>query len=174
MGNLPSSRNTTYTAASPVLSADLNDLQDMIIGMKFLSHWRWKKPGRTGYELHIDFDDGSGAYRNIKANADGALYYGFELCEVPEGTRVTGVGAVAYGTHAGENMQVVLQTHRVGVGDLVIATLNITNPVATETIYTAAAGSPHTLAAGEALWVNCSLPKSGDIFYSFGVQIDRL
>lgn len=32
---LPTSRNTTYAASSPILSADLNALQDMIIGRKF-------------------------------------------------------------------------------------------------------------------------------------------
>ncbi len=34
MGNLPGSRNTTYGADSPVKSADLNDIQDCLIGGK--------------------------------------------------------------------------------------------------------------------------------------------
>ncbi|MEO7731240.1 MAG: hypothetical protein ABIY55_09730 [Kofleriaceae bacterium] len=37
MALLPAARNTTYTAASPVRSVDLNDLQDCIIGKKFPS-----------------------------------------------------------------------------------------------------------------------------------------
>lgn len=34
MGNLPISRNTTYAADSPIKAADLNDIQDCIIGRK--------------------------------------------------------------------------------------------------------------------------------------------
>lgn len=34
MGLLPTARNSTYGAATPVKSADLNDIQDCIIGLK--------------------------------------------------------------------------------------------------------------------------------------------
>lgn len=36
---LPTSRNTTYAADSPIKSADLNDLQDTVVGMKVPLHY---------------------------------------------------------------------------------------------------------------------------------------
>ena len=83
---LPLSRNTTYTPASPVKSADLNDVQDMIIGAKHGS-----------ITMGIDPCGGQAHGANADLNTSKVTWSGVDTWEtpllLPAGTRLTEIKA---------------------------------------------------------------------------------
>jgi hypothetical protein len=170
--SLPSSRDYAATAASPVLSATTNRLQDCVIGMKWPSHWRWKTPTRGGIETNVQLNNGGGLGDMAHATADNAEL-SFSMDSLPEGTRITGVGAVLSGVAAGETIQIQLARFTPGAGETIFASVSVTNPPSGTVLYTASC-TPYTLAPGESLYAYVTLPKAGDYVTSVGVQIDRL
>jgi hypothetical protein len=174
--SLPTSRNTTYAPAAQVKSADLNALQDMIIGMKWPSHWRWRGAIRGGIETNIVYDNGAGSSWGIaKASAGTAKLYGLALDALPVGTRITAMGLVIAGTASGQTVAATLAVVTPGSGPSTIDSHSVVNPTnAVLTVYTHTLASPYTLVQGDQLSISIDIPNSGTLISAVGVQIDRL
>lgn len=105
---LPTSRNTTYTPATPVLSADLNDLQDAIVGAKRPALWHWQTPvGLQSAEdgVHLDgvwsIAPFQGGFWKSTAGAPGLTFLTIPI-HPTVGDRIIAIGARALGLAAND------------------------------------------------------------------------
>lgn len=165
---LPASRNTTYTPGSPVLSADLNALQDMVVGNKSPSFTDWHAPS-TPNSL------GSG---NSMANGGIALgttgeFVGMPLGPIREGTRITAFSVRLLGGAIGKTVSFNLVA---GTGGTLLGTLAITTTSASFATYTLTLGTPYVITPGDALSLNQSAlsNQSGMEVGPVGITSDRL
>jgi hypothetical protein len=164
---LPSSRNTTYVASSPVKSADLNAIQDCIVGMKYPTRTVWFPPlSRTANDITVTFTNGM----YFASANNGSINY--VAAPIGEGDRVTRLRANVKGTGGAGNVQVVLTRWKDGV-QTTVGTLTIVNPPNAWANYDAAIG-PFVVAAGEAYWLNCVFALQNQGISAFGLDSDRL
>ena len=175
---LPTSRNHTYAVGGQVFSADLNDLQDCIIGMKVPAHYRWWgfHPGAP-LVTNIAFDNGGGVYDGrLRATANTAVLKGFTLGSVPVGYRPKALAMYAAGTGAAQTLTTTLYKQAVGGGLTSLGTVSAgATPSGTNTLYTL---DPLTtvaaLATGEHLVVEAAIGLSTSTIFAIGVQFDKL
>jgi hypothetical protein len=167
---LPTSRNTTYTSASPVLSADLNALQDQIVGAKRPSIDTWQIPlGRAASEVNITWDTTLGF---VAANP-GPANFNYVPLNVLVGTRLTSLRAIVLGTGAATT--VTIRIYR-GNGDgtiSLIGALVIASPPAAWAQY-AVALTPEVIAAGKSYWYQADITTTGQKVAMVGYSSDRL
>lgn len=100
--SLPLSRNTTYTAASPIKSNDLNDIQDCIISTKRQPTWRNFFP-MFSYVLNITHN--SLGYAVATGNGFGFMQLPFDT-----GDRILACRVSAYSDGAADSQFAVNTT----------------------------------------------------------------
>jgi hypothetical protein len=172
--SLPSSRNTTYTAGSPINSVDLNDIQDCIVGKKhgaqeinisplsFVGDGNWTVAGA------VFFSDGG------YINSTGAGH-----CAVPipieEGQRITSMVFARYGDGAADFTSVqVFRLTKGGVAtDITAAPTSVTNPAAAwaDTIVDV---TDTACADGDVFWIHFAGNAANLRIGSIRVSVDRL
>ncbi|MGE0547629.1 MAG: hypothetical protein AB7O24_01155 [Kofleriaceae bacterium] len=167
---LPTSRERTYTTATPVDPNDMNAIQDAIIGRKYPTIYRWFGVGRGGLETNVIFDNGGGVYsgqiRSSSDNAevDGIVIPGFEI-----GTLISGLAARVSGPGTSQTVQVILSVR----GSLV-GSLSIVNPGSEATYTQDPVTNPKVLGVGDVLVVKALLPKAATNLWAIGIGSSRL
>lgn len=112
---LPASRNTTYAAGSQVKSADLNAIQDCIVGMKKPSFTRLFWPRLILNTVFIETDTAGFAPVFYKSNAAGRAYF-VVPAEVGDHLLANGITMEFFGDGAVDNA--ILVTHTTSVGSV--------------------------------------------------------
>lgn len=163
---LPASRNTTYTSGSPVKSADLNAIQDAIIGQKH---------GDVVMTIHPSLFTitTGGAYNAngyVATSASGTM-----RCAVPmlEGSRIKEVVFSRYGDGAADITAMNVQIYdSIGSLPTAIGSGTVTNPPASWADTTIGV-TEHQLAAGEALQIEFAWNASGIRIGNVRITYDR-
>lgn len=166
---LPSSRNTTYSPATPIKSADLNLIQDCLVGAKRSSAWRWMSPCTPN------------VINTNTMNLDGVMFAaaghfeGMSLGMWQEGDRITGMAVRHIGTGVSCTPVYTLNANLGNGAPVVIGTLTFVNPGATWNTYTYTLATPYVLPAAVSLFLSetASLPVSNKLGL-VGIQSDRL
>lgn len=147
---LPTSRNTDYTPASPVKSADLNDLQDQIIAL-----WSGKhgdvvgtiSAAAPGIEAATT---GAAVQTPVRwtFTSSGAIHYPLPL---RQGDRLKSITFARKGDGAADiGLADVIKTTAAGV-DTVLETISVNNPAAAWADTTIDVDPDYTLAAGDTI-----------------------
>lgn len=124
---LPTSRNTTYAPSSPVLSEDLNDMQDAIIAGAHgvLSSVHWPTPFITGGWVPTI----SGNAIWLASAAGGANIAAIPLHNLVTGMRLTSLLIARFGDGAAD-FTAELYTQTSGGGAASLGSVVVTNPAA--------------------------------------------
>lgn len=153
---LPNSRNTTYGPASPVESADLDDIQDCIVGSKR------KSTPRTFFPTLLDGPNWTkvfGAGTSYYVAAGGVLTAWFSV-PVDEGDRVTDLLINAYGDGAVDATIAAWYFDAAQVGHLIATVTDLDRAAAWGFVSLAAdivtPWANHTFVAGESLMIGVS------------------
>ena len=157
---LPSSRNTTYTGATPVKSADLNDIQDAIIA------------GRHHGTLKRNVDISSFAVSSGSATYDGTKITLGAITEIDvpitlnEGDTITAV-TVYFNRDSGTTLTFALRERTPGSGPGTVVSKNISSGAAnqnTDIGTSPSSGSlPKTLAAARTYFLRMSGTTGDDL-----------
>ena len=145
---LPSSRNTTYTTASQVKSADLNSVQDCIVGIKRPSAYRWITPSRANVDAGNTYQADGLSY------AAAGTFAGMVMPDVMEGDRVTAFAVRHLGTATGWTAVYTLNLNKGDGSPTVLGSLSIVNPAASWATYALTLGTPHVMLPGESLYLS--------------------
>jgi len=166
---LPSSRNTTYTPGSTVLAADLNALQDCVIGGKLapttieIGGMAWTPAAAMT------------PFYSLVGGLEGPIFNAFWALPLPIGVRITAVrwyvrdnvtgpttlqAFFGYGNRAG--VQTIVSTSAVSAGTAANQTLSV--------------APNHTITAGRSygLIVNTAAGSASCRLYGAEIDIDRL
>lgn len=156
--SLPQSRNRTYDPTSPVRSADLNDLQDCIIGGKMPGQWESVFPAGVTESNILPSYGGGYAYPDSGA---GTMYR--VPVQLREGVRVTDIGVRAYGAGgAGAPLDVRLRRYNGDGTATVVGTVSVATPPAAWATYVNAI-TPFALGEGQSLSFEVDLPTGSRI-----------
>jgi len=166
--NLPVSRNTTYGAESPVLSGDLNDLEDCVIGHKHkeleipLAAGAWQQRAGGVGEL------GDGQW-TFTAGTESLLVANISR---PAGSRITKATYVYDRTSTSQITRNLKRRKRDGTGTETIATTTENTSVGWNEhvdVYN------HTMDAGYVYWIEIDITVSNATTFEGGaVFVDRL
>ena len=171
--NLPGSRNTSYAANQPILSADLNALQDCIIGKKHGPVTLWLPVMTAGLLINMQW-----SAPNLYANVDAAEIHGFPVIGLAEGTSVLGwKGRIWGAAAAGNSVATAYLQDAAGVSHALAAKTWVNPPAGWNTAdFTLNGAYPagHVMTAGEFLTVDATLAKAGMGLAAIGLVIARL
>jgi hypothetical protein len=165
---LPTSREETFTPASPVSSNTLNAIQDAIIGRKRPSFVRSVPFAALNIINGWTFTFGGTAY--YESNASGSAYLALPM-EV--GERVTGIEVDVYGNGAADTTFTAYYMDAAQVPQQ-LATLTDTNRSAAWFSLAIAAFTAHTMAAKESLVLQIGQNAAGYRLGTFRYTVDLL
>lgn len=168
VGILPTGRNTTYGADTPVKSADLNDLQDMVIG---------KKCGPTvRSSLPLLTSPGTWSYYTtdgivVSGVAGNAAYFAVP-CE--EGDRITGFKVTASGNGVVDCTLELYVTDIGGTDTLLGIVIDTNHSGVPSQVSLTGPFIPHVIAAGERLKFRALHNAANYFVYAYHTTYDRL
>lgn len=170
---LPTSRNTTYGSASPVKSADLNALQDCVIGRKKPPWTRvfWPKFLTRGATLVDEVTFGLDTFVGVKSTGSAIA-----LVEIPceVGDRITGLKYDAIGNGAADCTAEVYYSSGPGVAGSLLSTNNDVNRAAAWGQVVMPSFTPQIVGATGALWLALSINAANyQVSWMYGA-FDRL
>lgn len=176
MGLLPGARTVTLVPGDPIPAAVIDEIMDMIIGMK-------KAPWKRSFFPQMKAGQGTATPWAQSLAFTGATYVGwasagvsngqFDIpCEV--GDRIVGFAFAAIGNGVADNQTDVYYSSGPGVGGVLLSTNTDINRAAAWGAVTMPAFTPQVVGATGALWFTQSANAVG---YTFAVAIaafDRL
>jgi hypothetical protein len=164
---LPLSRNKTYTTATPVRSADLNDIQDCVVAGAHGTKTRWFPPyGRIPNDVNITTTNG---FVFANANVAAVNYIGVPI---DQGARIVGLRARVKGTGAAGNVLVKLVKWRGDVTETVVGTITIVSPPATWADYSGAIGPVNVTAGDYCFFLRCELALQNQALVAIGIDYE--
>lgn len=169
---LPRSRNFTYGAGSALRSADLDDLQDAVVGAKHGVVTRWFPVQVAGALTNITWHPGW-----LAANAGAAIIGGIPLPGLLEGTTIIGAKVRYFGTAAAGNITATCYLHTAAGADPALAAKVIVNPGAawasSDLVLDGAYPVGHVMLAGEFLTLTALLDNNTAALAAVGLVIAR-
>lgn len=170
--SLPSSRNTTYAVGSQVKSADLNDLQDCIVGSKHPSRWYWFNPMLSVWTAGTNDAVRTSGYLDQVATTSQQLV---PLNGLFVGQRIISTGLRYKGNNTGfQGIWANFQYDNAdGTGQGDIDYFEFTDADALYHTYTQAVAAPHTILAGKPYAAKLKLGNGVKIF-AVGIEVDLL
>ncbi len=168
---LPNSRNTTYNGEEPILSADLNDLQDQIVNL-YASGKRSDRtrivPPIAGELTNMDFDEPNGRLTSNAAPWSIAM-----PITCTEGDRIKSITIARFGS-AGANTATLRLLRISPAGTRTqIQTTTITNAPQSWADTTMTLSTPETVASGNSYYIFVNGAQSGYRLNCFRVTDDR-
>ncbi len=168
---LPTSRNTTLSAASPFPSSLANALQDMVVGFKRPSITRWIQP--TPANIPNQAGTSTLAANSI-VGGSAWQFRGMNVGHVFEGDRITGIALRLLGTGGAQSLTFLLN-YGSGAALTSLGTLTVATPPASWATYSLAFATPHVMAVGESLSLDLtSGTLVGTTLGPIGIVSDRL
>lgn len=168
--NLPTSRNRTYGASSPIISADLDDIQDCIIATKKASSTRVFYPNYLGLVGTAPTLSG-GAQQEIITAAGTSLVSWGAPSEV--GDRVTSYDVDVFGNGVTDTIFTISLFNRVAGTLTVLGTVTDNNRAAAWGRLTVAL-TPHVMAVGDMINIDAQPNGAAYRISRNGLTYDRL
>lgn len=172
---LPSSRDISLNPGDPVPSTLLNKLQDLFIGVKRNTGWRWITPVKP------NVDSGNTMNADGLSFAAAGTFSGMPLGWWEEGSRITGFAVKHLGTAPANTVTYTLNLNKGDGAPTVLGTLTIVNPAVAWVQYTltfdglSGRPSPFTMPAGSSLYLSeTTAQQVANKLGLVGVQTDKL
>jgi hypothetical protein len=163
---LPTSRNTTYTPASPIKSNDLNAIQDCIIGAKH-GDVVLSLPGcAAAASANVSVSGG-------KASSTGAANIQIAI-PMLQGCRLKSVTFARTGNGTVDMIADIMSQDSVIGSDVPIGTTTVNNVPSANNDTTVTVSSPAALAAHKALYLNVGASEAGLTVCTIQCTYDRL